>query len=92
MEFMEEYELYNQAMENAYEFILGNKTLKDIIPELEEEIIGYPLPFDPTFENCRTPDVIDMVIEHFTKVEAYEKCAELLKIKEECQNSKIQTE
>ena len=92
MEFMEEYELYSQAMDNAYEFILGNKTLKDIIPELENELFGYPLPFDPTFENGRSADVIDIVIEYFTEREEYEKCAKLLKIKKECQNSKTQTE
>jgi len=87
MEFMEEYDLYNQAMENAYDFIMGNKTLNDIIPQLEDDIFGYPLPFDPTFENGRTPDIIDIVMEHFTKIEEYEKCAKLLKIK---QNVKIQ--
>ena len=69
MEFMEEYELYSQAMNNAYDFILGNKTLNDIIPHIEDDVFGYPLPFDPTFENGRTSDVIDMVLEHFSKIE-----------------------
>ena len=93
MDFLDDLELYNDAMFNAYEFITGRTNLRSLEEQLSYgKIERYPLPFDPTFENGRTPDVIDMVIEHFTKVEAYEKCAELLKIKEECQNSKTQTE
>ena len=94
MDFLEDLELYERAMDNAYNLITKRKTLDDIYYAFEQnkELDDFFLPFDPTFENGRTPDVIDMVIEHFTKVEAYEKCAELLKIKEECQNSKTQTE
>ena len=90
MDFLEDLELYERAMNNAYNLITKRKTIDDIYYELEEDTIGdFPLPFDPIVEDGRTDDVIDMVIEHFTSTEEYEKCAELIKIKEKCLNSKI---
>ena len=89
MDFLEDLELYNRAMDNAYNIITRRKTLDDIYYELENDTIGdFPLPFDPMSENGRTDDVIDMVIEHFTNTEEYEKCAELVKIKKECPSLK----
>ena len=85
MDFLEDIELYERAMRNAYQIITKRKTLDDIYYQLdEEEIDEYPLPFDPLEEDGRTPDVIDIVIEYFTSTEEYEKCAELVKIKEKC--------
>ena len=55
----------------------------------KEEIDEYPLPFDPLEEDGRTPDVIDIVIEYFTSTEEYEKCAELVKIKDKCLKKEI---
>jgi len=90
MDFLEDLELYERAMNNAYDLITKRKTLDDIYYELEEEIIDdLPLPFNPIQEDGRTEDIIDMVIEHFTHTEEYEKCAELVKIKETCQSLKI---
>jgi len=90
MDFLEDLELYEQAMNNAYDIITKRKTLDDIYYELEEETIGvFPLPFDPIAEDGRTEDIIDIVIEHFTNTEEYEKCAELVKIKEKCQSLRI---
>ena len=87
---MEEYELYSQAMDNAYDFITKRKTIDDIYYAFEEDTIDdFPLPFDPMLEDGRTVDMIDIVIEHFTHTEEYEKCAELVKIKHKCLNSKI---
>ena len=77
--------LYGYAMENAYNIITRKRTLDDIYYELEAEIIDdLPLPFDPIEEDGRTPDMIDIVIEYFTETEEYEKCAELVKIKNTC--------
>tara|TARA_R110002012_G_scaffold14544_1_gene59852 strand:- start:9923 stop:10213 length:291 start_codon:yes stop_codon:yes gene_type:complete len=91
MDFLEDMELYGRAMDNAYSIITKRKTLDDIYYELEAEIIDdLPLPFDPIEEDGRTPDMIDIVIEYFIETEEYEKCAELVKIKEEC--LKIPTE
>ena len=53
-------------------------------------MMNFPLPFDPISEDGRTPDVIDIVIEYYTSTEEYEKCAELVKIKNKC--LKTQTE
>ena len=91
MDFLEDMELYEQAMRNAYQIITKRKTLDDIYYDLEEgRIDKLPLPFDPIKEDGRSEDVIDVVIEYFTSTEEYEKCAELVKIKNRC--LKTQTE
>ena len=90
MDFLEDLELYERAMNNAYDIITKRKTLDDIYYELEEEIIDdLPLPFNPIQEDGRTEDIIDMVIEYFIKTEEYEKCAELTNIKNKCLNIQI---
>ena len=82
MDFLEDMELYHRAMDNAYFIVTKRKTLDDIYYNLEkEEIDDFPLPFDPFTEDGRTDDIIDMLVEHFTSTEEYEKCAELVKIK-----------
>ena len=84
MEFLEDLELYNRAMVNAYNLITKKKTLDDIFYALEEDTIDdFPLPFDPILEDGRSEDIIDIVIEYFTSIEEYEKCAELVKIKQD---------
>tara|TARA_R100000742_G_C4188422_1_gene21271 strand:+ start:201 stop:491 length:291 start_codon:yes stop_codon:yes gene_type:complete len=93
MDFLEDMELYNQAMRNAYFIITKRKTLDDIYYDLEEgRIETLPLPFDPIHEDGRTEDIIDIVIEYFTSTEEYEKCAELVKIKERCLNIPIESD
>ena len=90
MDFLEDLELYERAMDNAYNLITKRKTLDDIYLDLENDSIGdFPLPFDPIVEDGRTDDIIDMGVEHFTHTEEYEKCAELVKIKEKWRNLKI---
>ena len=90
MDFLEDLELYERAMDNPYNLITKRKTLDDIYYNLErDEIDDFPLPFDPIAEDGRTDDIIDIVVEHFTHTEEYEKCAELVKIKQKCQSSKI---
>ena len=91
MDFLEDMELYNQAMRNAYFIITKKKTLDDIYYDLEEgRIDSLPLPFDPIHEDGRTDDIIDIVIEYFTSTEEYEKCAELVKIKNKCLKTPIE--
>ena len=91
MDFLEDYEMYNKAMENTYDIITKRKTIDDVYYALEaDEFDEFFLPFDPINEDGRTEDVIDMVIEYFIKTEEYEKCAELTKIKKRC--LKIQTD
>ena len=93
MDFLEDMELYERAMKNAYLIITKRKTLDDIYYELEEDIIDdLPLPFDPIEEDGRSDDIIDIVIEYFTSTEEYEKCAELVKIKEKCLKKQTEVE
>jgi hypothetical protein len=93
MDFLDDLELYGRAMNNAYDLITKRKTLDDIYYNLErDEIDDFPLPFDPMQEDGRTDDIIDIVVEHFTSTEEYEKCAELVKIKNACKDSAIQTD
>tara|TARA_R110002167_G_scaffold70443_3_gene198555 strand:- start:261 stop:536 length:276 start_codon:yes stop_codon:yes gene_type:complete len=91
MEFLEDLELYDRAMNNAYDLITKRKTLDDIYYNFErDEIENFPLPFDPIEEDGRAPDIIDVVVEYFTTYEEYEKCAELIKIKKECLKTPIE--
>ena len=92
MDFLEDLEMYEEAMENAYLIITKKLTLEDIYMKFEEDGIlnKFYLPFDPMEEDGRSTDVIDMVIEYYTGTEEYEKCAELVKIKNTC--LKISTE
>ena len=93
MDFLDDLQLYNDAMFNAYDFITGRTTLALLEDKLShEDIDRYPLPFDPYKEDGRTEDIIDIVISHLTTLEEYEKCAELVKIKNACKDSKIQTD
>ena len=93
MDFLEDMELYNRAMRNAYQIITKRKTLDDIYYDLEEgRIDTLPLPYDPLVEDGRTEDIIDIVIEYFTSTEEYEKCAELVKIKNKCLKTPIESD
>jgi hypothetical protein len=56
MDFLEDLELYNQAMYNAYSFITGKQTLDTIAENLEDDIEQYPLPFDP-FKKTAKPQM-----------------------------------
>tara|TARA_R110002049_G_scaffold55201_2_gene153364 strand:+ start:1711 stop:2010 length:300 start_codon:yes stop_codon:yes gene_type:complete len=85
MDFLEDLELYERAMQNAYLLITKKKTVDDFYYDLEsDDIEDFPLPFDPLQTDGRSPDVIDVVIEYFTSTEEYEKCAHLVKIKDKC--------
>ena len=90
MDFLEDMELYEEAMRNAYQIITKKKTLDDIYYDFEEnkDLDEFFLPFDPIVEDGRSEDIIDMVIEYYTGVEEYEKCAKLVKIKNKCLNLK----
>ena len=90
MDFLEDLEMYEKAMENAYNIITKRKTLDDIYYSLEEDSFDqFFLPFDPIVEDGRSADIIDMVVEYFIKLEDYEKCAELTKIKDKCLKTPI---
>ena len=85
MKFLNDLEDYNKSMDNAFLIVTKRKTLDDIYYSLEEDSFDqFFLPFDPIVEDGRSADIIDMVVEYFIKLEDYEKCAELTKIKSKC--------
>ena len=91
MDFLEDLALYERAMQNAYMLITKKKTVDDFYYDLENDSIDdFPLPFDPLQTDGRHTDVIDVVIEYFTSTEEYEKCAELVKIKNRCLKKQIE--
>jgi len=85
MDFMEDIELYNLAMDNAYALIVGDMKLDEMIIELDDEDEDdiLPLPFNPFSGEKISDSMIDVVINHYTGLEEYEKCARLVKAKEE---------
>ena len=90
MDFLEDLEMYEKAMENAFDLITKRKTIDDIYEDLESNKINeFHLPFDPILEDGRSADIIDMVIEYYTGTEEYEKCAKLVQIKKTCLDLKI---
>jgi hypothetical protein len=85
MDFLEEIELYNTAMQNAYNVITGRISIEDVYIELEEgdEDLEFPLPFNPFLHDDISDEEIGWVIDHFIELEDYEKCQELLDSKKE---------
>tara|TARA_R100000278_G_scaffold123019_2_gene110932 strand:+ start:1389 stop:1649 length:261 start_codon:yes stop_codon:yes gene_type:complete len=83
MDFLEDIEEFNTAMDNAYDFITGKVTLDTLVTDLKiDGVDKYVLPFDPSKETGREPDTLDFMIEHFENLEEYEKCQVLLRIKQ----------
>jgi hypothetical protein len=83
MDFLEDLELYNTAMENAYNVITGKISLDDVYIEMEEsdEDLDFPLPFNPFLHENISDEEVDHIIDHFIELEEYEKCQELLECK-----------
>ena len=87
MDFMEDLELYNEAMVNAYNVITKKVSIEDVFVELEEEddlledLREFPLPFNPFLHEDISNEEIDLVVEHFSDLEEYEMCAELVSYK-----------
>ena len=83
MDFLEDIEDYNSAMDNAYDFVTKKVTLDDIFETTDKDgqIPPFYLPFDPIESDGRDEATLDLLIEHFTETEEYEKCQELVNIK-----------
>jgi|TARA_R100001530_G_scaffold43072_1_gene32771 hypothetical protein len=71
-------ESYEDGMHVAYELLVGNQVLEEIIYYLD----GVILPFDPTGEMVEEED-LDHMISYFEGKEDYEKCFILKKFKEQ---------
>ena len=90
MDFLEDIELYNEAMINAYNVITKKVRIKDVLIELDDEveIEEFPLPFNPFLHENISDEEIDLVIEHFSDLEEYEMCAELVDCKKNVKEHK----
>jgi hypothetical protein len=75
----EEMEILDEAYRNAYAVATGKLTIKELLNKADDMIF---LPFDPTAPETFTM-VIDDIIQYFSDTEEYEKCAELVKAKEQ---------
>lgn len=82
MDFLEDLEAYNSSMENAYMLVTKRMTLDDIYELMEDgEVSEFYLPFDPLDGDGRDDSTIDLLIEYFISVEEYEKCQELVTLR-----------
>ena len=73
-------ELARLANENTFNILMGNITVK----ELFDQDIDVPLLVDPSQEflsNTTKMEVLDGMIEYYVEEEDYEKCSELVKLK-----------
>ena len=71
-------DLLEEAMENAYNVVMGITTVEEILDSDEEEIV---LPFDMTQdESYDLTKLIELLIYYYEGEEWYERCADLVKI------------
>jgi|TARA_R100001460_G_scaffold78807_3_gene119791 adenine-specific DNA methylase len=73
-------ELARLANDNTFNILMGNVTVK----ELFDQDIDVPLLVDPSQEflsNTTKMEVLDGMIEYYVEEEDYEKCSELVKLK-----------
>ena len=74
----EEIEVLDEAYRNAYLIAVGEMTVAQLLDKADEMIF---LPFDPSAPETFSM-IVDDIIQYFADTEEYEKCAELVKIKE----------
>ena len=74
----EEIEILDEAYRNAYLIAVGEMTVAQLLDKADEMIF---LPFDPSAPETFSI-IVDDIIQYFADTEEYEKCAELVKIKE----------
>ena len=73
-------ELARLANDNTFNILMGNITVK----ELFDQDIDVPLLVDPSQEflsNTTKMEILDGMIEYYVEEEDYEKCSELVKLK-----------
>ena len=73
-----EIEILDEAYRNAYAVATGKMSVKDLLSRSKEMIF---LPFDPGAPETFSL-VVDDIIDYFESTEEYEKCSELIMIKE----------
>ncbi len=73
MDTTEKYKIINESMNNTYELLMSGFCWESLPPRDEYWIL----------DNVDDPKVLDRLIEYFTSLEEYEKCARLVKLKKE---------
>jgi len=79
--FENDLELFNQAMNNAYLLVTNRTSIDKLMNALDRGVGNVALPFNPSADDGKSDMIIDMLLEHFVSTEEYEKCSELMKIK-----------
>lgn len=74
----EEIEILDSAYRNAYKIAVGKMTVRELLDKADDMIF---LPFDPSAPETFSL-VVDDIIQYFSDNEEYEKCAELVKVKD----------
>ena len=75
----EQIEILDEAYRNAYKIATGKMSVRQLLDNAEEMIF---LPFDPSAPETFSI-IVDDIIQYFADTEEYEKCAELVKIKDQ---------
>ena len=75
----EEIEILDEAYRNAYKIAVGEMTVKELLDKADDMVF---LPFDPSAPETFSM-IVDDIIQYFADTEEYEKCAELVKIKDQ---------
>jgi len=81
-----EYENYivDQAFENSYQVLTSRSTFEDLLDKKTKYGVKAIMIYDPSQDPDE--DVYDDIIVYYEELEEYERCAELLKIKNEMLN------
>ena len=87
--FESDLDIFSEAMNNAYLLVTNRISMDSLYQALEKGVGNLALPFDPTQHDGKSDDVLDMLLEHFVGSEEYEKCSELMKIKNQIGKKKI---
>jgi hypothetical protein len=77
-----EYENYivEQAFENSYQVLTKKSTFEDLLDQREKYGVKAIMIYNP--EEDPEEDVYDDIIHYYEDLEEYERCAELLSIKQ----------
>ena len=81
-EFFDKIASIDSCYNNGYKLITNKRTLA----ELTEEKLVVVFPFNPKQRESFLK-VADLMISYFASIEEYEKCAELVKVKKEIENT-----
>ena len=70
----------HQAFLNSYKIIVEKKTIEDVIDEIDFGVVNLDILFAHDPEKPNDELMIYMMLEHFTDLEDYERCAEIKKL------------